>query len=116
MFYENPTIAYNQLNTAHDKVYGKTELAYPQTFVSYYLENGNHWKIDNITLGYNYKPENTKYLKSLRIYISGMNLFTFTKYKGIDPEVSRNPLYPGLDDRDKFPTTRTYTVGLNVKF
>ncbi len=115
MFYENsqPQILgnYNVLLSAFDKVYGKTRLANPQAYVSYYVENGDYWKIDNVTLGYNVNLKSSKYVKSLRLYASGLNLFTITGYKGIDPEVNRSGVAPGNDERDKFPTTRTFTFG-----
>ncbi len=118
MFYENsqPQILgnYNVLLSAFDKVYGKTRLTNSQAYVSYYVENGDYWKIDNITLGYNVKLKSNKYVKSLRIYASGLNMFTITGYKGIDPEVNRSGLAPGNDDRDKYPTTRTFTLGALV--
>jgi len=115
MFYENPTIGYNMLDAAFDKVYGKAVLSDVQRYVSYYVEDGDYWKIDNITLGYTF-PLKNKYINNLRIYTSGLNLFTFTGYKGIDPEVQQTGLSPGNDDRDKYPTTRTFTFGVNVTF
>ncbi|NCI46781.1 SusC/RagA family TonB-linked outer membrane protein [Sediminibacterium soli] len=115
MFYENsqPQILgnYNVLLSAFDKVYGKTRLTNSQAYVSYYIENGDYWKVDNITLGYNVNLKSTKYVKSLRLYASGLNMFTITGYKGIDPEVNRGGLAPGNDERDKYPTTRTFTLG-----
>lgn len=115
MFYENsqPQILgnYNVLKSAFDNVYNKTRLKNPQAYVSYYIENGDYWKIDNITLGYNVELKNKKYVKSLRVYASGLNMFTITGYKGIDPEVNRGGLAPGNDERDKYPTTRTFTLG-----
>lgn len=118
MFYENsqPQILgnYNVLLSAFDKVYGKTRLTNPQAYVSYYVENGDYWKVDNITLGYNVKLKSNKYVKSLRLYASGLNMFTITGYKGIDPEVNRSGLAPGNDERDKYPTTRTFTFGALV--
>ncbi|WP_439504283.1 SusC/RagA family TonB-linked outer membrane protein [Sediminibacterium sp.] len=118
MFYENsqPQILgnYNVLKSAFDNVYGKTRLKNPQAYVSYYVENGDYWKIDNITLGYNVNMKGNKYIKSLRLYASGLNMFTITGYKGIDPEVNRSGLAPGNDERDKFPTTRTFTLGALV--
>ena len=57
-----------------------------------------------------------KYVKNIRVYASTLNTFTITGYKGIDPEVNRIGLAPGTDDRDKYPTVRTFTVGLNVSF
>lgn len=118
MFYENsqPQILgnYNVLLSAFDKVYGKTRLTNSQAYVSHYIENGDYWKIDNITLGYNVNLKSNKYVKSLRIYASGLNMFTITGYKGIDPEVNRGGLAPGNDERDKYPTTRTFTLGALV--
>ena len=116
MFYENPTIGYNTLNSAFDKVYGKAVLKDVQRFVSYYVEDGDYWKIDNATLGYTFSLNNKNTIKNLRIYVSGMNLVTLTGYKGIDPEVSQTGLYPGNDERDKYPTTKTFTFGVNVTF
>ena len=115
MFYENsqPQILgnYNVLLSAFDKVYGKTRLTNSQAYVSHYVENGDYWKIDNITVGYNVNLKSNKYVKSLRLYASGLNMFTITGYKGIDPEVNRSGLAPGNDERDKYPTTRTFTLG-----
>ncbi|MDO7848481.1 TonB-dependent receptor [Hymenobacter sp. M29] len=119
MYYENTGITqYNRLRSAYEPVFGKAVLntAMPLEYNSYYVENGDYWKIDNITLGYNFKPEVVKYVKNLRVYVSTLNTFTITKYKGIDPEVNRLGLAPGVDDRDKFPTVRTFTAGLNVTF
>lgn len=116
MFYENPTIVYNRLASAFDKVYGKQILAVEQEYVSYYIEDGDYWKIDNVTLGYTIPIKNRKFLKMARVYMSGLNLLTISGYKGIDPEVNRSGLAPGIDDRDKYPTTRTFTLGLGITF
>jgi TonB-dependent starch-binding outer membrane protein SusC len=117
MFYENPkNYAYNMLETAFDKVYGKTVLNDDLNYVSYYIENGDYWKIDNATFGYTFNVSKIPAIKSARIYASGLNLVTITGYKGIDPEVNRVGLNPGDDERDKYPTTRTFTLGVNVTF
>ena len=113
MFYENPTISYNTLDSAYDPVYGKAVLNDVQRFVSYYIEDGDFLKIDNITIGYTLPKKSLKFAESFRIYASGLNLATFTGYKGIDPEVNRNGLSPGNDDRDKYPSTRTFSLGIN---
>ena len=133
MMFENPTQSqYNVLTTAYDKVFGKTQLKSPVEFNSYYIENGDYWKIDNITLGYDIRKTGTKYIQSARLYVSVLNALIITGYKGIDPEVSlRNGisyaqagvvqtptsgLDPGMDSPYKYPTTRTFTIGLNVTF
>ncbi|MCC4214198.1 TonB-dependent receptor [Leeuwenhoekiella sp. Mr9] len=116
MFYENPTIGYNVLDSAFDEVYGKAVLSDVQRFVSYYIENGDYWKIDNVTLGYTFNTEKSDVINRLRVFASGLNLLTITGYKGVDPEVNRDGLAPGNDDRDKYPTTRTLSLGVNLTF
>ena len=120
LYYENPVNkAYNVLKTAYDPVYGK-ELKNDLVYVSHYLEKGDYLKLDNITLGYTLPAKTIKGINNLRVYGSVLNLYTFTGYKGIDPEgVSYSGDFtfaPGIDHRDKYPSTRTYTLGLNVSF
>jgi TonB-linked SusC/RagA family outer membrane protein len=117
LFYENPKILqYNMLKSSFDNVYGKRRLDNDLALVSYYIEDGDHWKIDNITIGYTLPATKLKYVKTARVYVSGLNLVMLTGYKGIDPEVSRTGLDPGNDNRDKYPTTRTFTFGANFTF
>lgn len=133
MMYENPTFTqYNLLKSAFDPVFGKASLKSPQEFNSYYIEDGDYWKIDNITIGYNFQNIGKNFISSARIYVSSLNTLILTGYKGIDPEVSLAPpgtssqsgininsgvgLSPGIDQRDKYPTMRTFTMGLNVTF
>ena len=117
MFYENPTINYNMLASAFDKVYDKAVLNYNQTYVSYYLEQGDYAKLDNVTLTYNFDVKPYKFITAMRVYASANNLAVITKYKGLDPEIARdNVLSQGLDNRDKYPTTRGFTLGLNLTF
>lgn len=107
----------NRLKSVNDLVFGKHTLS-PEVepeFNSYYVEDGDYWKIDNITLGYSFGQVG-KYIKSLRIYGSVLNALTITGYKGIDPEVSTDGLTPGYDTRDRYPSVRSFTFGVNVKF
>lgn len=119
MYYENNSIAYNKLRSAADNVYGVRPLssAQSQTFVSYYLEDGDYLKMTNLTLGYNINVEKIKHLSNLRVYVSGENLFCITGYKGLDPELANSDYeYAGNDFRDKYPTIRSFTFGVNVTF
>jgi TonB-linked SusC/RagA family outer membrane protein len=119
MYYENTNITqYNRLRSAYEPVFGKAVLnnTLPLEYNSYYVENGDYWKIDNLVLGYNFQSNPIKYIKNIRVYVSTLNTITITKYKGLDPEVNRIGLAPGVDDRDKYPTVRTFTAGLNVTF
>lgn len=86
---------------------------------SWFVENGSYLRLQNVQLGYNV-PKNiceiTKLFSSLRIYVSGQNLLTFTKYSGIDPEIGSNsPLNMGYD-ATRYPTSRVITLGINANF
>jgi len=133
MMYENPKMMqYNVLSNAFDPIYGKAKLASPVEFNSYYVENGDYWKIDNITLGFNLNKTGIEYIKSVRLYASVLNALIITGYKGVDPEVSllnekssvqsgvvqtvTKGLDPGMDSQYRYPTTRTFSIGLNVTF
>ncbi|MBN1951961.1 MAG: SusC/RagA family TonB-linked outer membrane protein [Bacteroidales bacterium] len=119
MYYENTSIDYyNRLNTAYDPIFGKVMLSpdMPLQYNSYYIEDGDYVKIDNITLGYTITSADKKYFSSMRIYVSTLNTFTFTNYSGVDPEIPVAGLEPGNDARDKYPTTRSFTAGFNVSF
>lgn len=119
VFYENNAHAYNKLKSATDKIGGNRPLsgAQSQVVTSYYIENGDYFKLSTLTLGYTYTPKNKTYIQNARIYGSVYNVFTITKYKGMDPELgSDNFWYAGVDDRDKYPTVRSFTIGLNITF
>jgi len=136
-FYENNSIAYNRLKTAADlhpainpdgtpyidPETGKQKMvtlsqSMGQGFWSDHLENGDFLKLSNITLGYTFTPKGalSNFIKKARIYANATNLFCITGYTGIDPEVDNYFMAPGIDDRDKYPVTRNYTVGLSLNF
>jgi TonB-linked SusC/RagA family outer membrane protein len=118
-FYENNAHAYNKLKSANDAIGGIRPLsgAQSQVVTSWYIENGDYFKLSTLELGYTWTPKANKYIKSLRAYGTVYNVFTITKYKGMDPELgSDNFFYAGVDDRDKYPTVRTFTFGVNVTF
>ena len=80
-----------------------------------FLESGSYLRLDNATLGYTLRP-GTPYVKAIRLYLTGSNLFILTKYRGIDPEVNIGGLTPGIDNNNYYPKTRTFTVGVNASF
>jgi TonB-linked SusC/RagA family outer membrane protein len=92
---------------------------------SYFVENGNYLKIQNIQLGYTFS---NKWLKkvnmtSARLYVMGNNILTITHYSGLDPELGSQDQTSnggttnrGIDGPYKYPAARTYTVGLDVNF
>lgn len=82
-----------------------------------YLENGSYFKLSTLTLGYTFRNCFNGWLKDVRLYVSGNNLFTITKYTGRDPEINLGGLEPGHDTRsDHYPRTRQVLVGVNVNF
>ncbi len=117
MYYGNPgNTLYNQLLSANDKIFGKAALnpTVPVEYNSYYVENGDYWKIDNVKFGYNVKMPDNKHIRRAYVYVSTLNTFMLTKYKGMDPEVNQLGLTPGNDERHKYPSTRAYSLGVSL--
>jgi TonB-linked SusC/RagA family outer membrane protein len=98
---------------------------------SVYVENGSYLRLRNVTLGYTLPADLAKKmtLSRVRVYIAAQNLFTITKYSGLDPEIGQptgtdpnnnnsnanNPTASGVDV-GTYPSSRFYTIGLNVTF
>ena len=91
--------------------------AYRQgVFSDYYLENGSFIKLDNITLGYTHKFNNS-YISSLRVFATAENVFTITSYSGTDPDVNTSDVWnPGIDPAGFYPSVCNVMVGLNLTF
>ncbi|MES2647409.1 MAG: SusC/RagA family TonB-linked outer membrane protein [Bacteroidota bacterium] len=119
-FFENSTptniASYNVVTSK----YFNTALTSQPTFSSLYVEKGTFVKLDNATLGYDFDFKNDGAIKGLRAFVNGQNLFVITDYTGIDPEVrysyGGNILAPGVDARDTWVRTRSFTFGINLKF
>jgi len=76
-----------------------------------YIEDGSYLRVKSATLSWDF-PEKLiggKFFQNARLYVSGQNLFTFTKYTGFDPEVSTSGI-----DNNLYPVTRTFSIGLNI--
>jgi hypothetical protein len=115
VFYQTPgNNAQNWLESAFNEVDGQI-VRNREAYVSHMIEDGDYWKIESVTLGYRFDSL-IDGISNARFYVTGRNLATFTGYSGIDPEVDTAGLTPGVDDRFKYPTTRAYTVGLNLTF
>ncbi|SDL49182.1 iron complex outermembrane recepter protein [Catalinimonas alkaloidigena] len=121
-FYENPNLAssYNVVNTQ----YFNPDITDQQIFSSLFVENASFLEMDNATLGYQFNLEKKGWVKSLRAYLTGQNLFMITNYTGVDPEVryadgnadDANSLAPGVDRREIWVLTRSFTLGVNATF
>lgn len=92
-----------------------------QAISDIYIDDADYVRIQNLTIGYDFKRiwKNCPF-QQLRVYAAAQNLFTFTGYKGMDPENGRalndkEPWVTGVDVGN-YPQPRTYMVGVNVKF
>lgn len=120
-FYENANVAtsYNIVNTK----YFNPNVTDGAAYSSYDVEKASFIKLDNATLGYTFqigKSNKPGMISSLRAFVSGQNLFTITNYTGVDPEVRYsdfgNVLAPGIDRRETWVYTRSFTLGVNIGF
>ena len=87
-------------------------------FSDLYIQNGDFFRISNITLGYNFAPLiNKKWLSNCRLYFQVQNVATFTKYDGMDPEIGfgSQAWVSGIDN-GFYPRSRTYLFGVNLAF
>ena len=86
---------------------------------SWAVEDGSYLKLSNVTLGYTLPSKLVQKvgINKLRAYVTGTNLYTFTKYTGLDPEVSTMSSYltPGVDF-GAYPRSRSVVFGVNVTF
>ena len=92
-----------------------------QSISDLYIEDAGYFRLQNLTLGYDFnKIWKRSPFQQLRLYVAAQNLFTITKYKGMDPENGmalngNEPWVTGVDVGN-YPQPRTYMVGVNIKF
>lgn len=87
---------------------------------TWYVEDGSFLRVKNLQVGYNFSKRICQKIgiSECRVYIGGQNLYTFTRYSGLDPELadlSGNPLNSGIDFA-KYPQARTILGGVSIKF
>jgi TonB-linked SusC/RagA family outer membrane protein len=86
----------------------------------YFYEDASFWRLRNVSVGLDFaKVFKLKTFQRLQLVLSGRNLVTFTKYTGMDPEVSSGTANSSFDrgvDHNSIPNTKAYTIGLNVGF
>ena len=105
----------NVFRTAYTR--DKDVREYGGVVTSYFLEHGDFMKLQNVSLGYTLNPKNTDIIRSLRIFLTATDLYTFTGYTGTDPALlSTNGLTPGVDNGVGYPETRVVTLGATVTF
>lgn len=87
----------------------ETNFENSQYFSDYYMENGSFLKLDNLSVGYNFNNLAKDKIK-MRLYATVQNLFTITKYSGLDPEV-----FSGIDN-NTYPRPRTFLFGISLTY
>ncbi|MEX2401088.1 MAG: SusC/RagA family TonB-linked outer membrane protein [Rhodothermales bacterium] len=126
LFYSVPKqiTSYNVLTSAFDL----TDLKDDPRWSSYYVEDADFVRIQNATLGYTIPVSSTSAISRLRVYVSGNNLYTFTGYSGVNPQVryedtnlgqseqgsSGGSLAPGIERRIEWFTARSISIGLSL--
>ena len=84
---------------------------------SYFLESGDYFKLDNVTLGYTFTPKKRDLVESLRVYLAAKNLFTLTGYEGNDPSiVTSTGITPGIDSNSAYPQATQVSLGVTLRF
>ena len=84
---------------------------------SYFLEDGDYLKLDNVTVGYNFTPKKREIVESLRVYLTAKNLFTLTGYEGNDPSiVTSTGITPGIDTNSAYPQATQLSLGVTLRF
>lgn len=83
---------------------------------NYYLESGDFFRVNNITLGYTLPSENLGFFSKLRIYASAKNPIMLKKFSGYTPELTGNPLETAGIELNAYPTLRSFFIGINTSF
>ena len=116
-YYGTRNFTGNRLQKAYGKNFQISGNSNP-VVCDYFLEKGDYLKLDMVTLGYTFDLSKCRFLDRVRLYGTVKNVFTLTKFSGIDPSNYQvNGLTPGAQgSRDYFPSTRQFILGMTVDF
>jgi iron complex outermembrane receptor protein len=105
--------------------FAKSGITESPVFSDYWIEKGDFFRLQSLTLGYTV-PVKNEWFSKIRLYVTGENLFVLTHYTGLDPEVNIDGLKsPGIDksigssdngDNYFYPRPRTFSFGINLTF
>ncbi len=95
-----------------------TKNIYDQTISDYWLEKGDYVNIDYLSIGYKFNVSKINWVKTLTLRASVNNLYTFTNYSGLSPMINSSVVNDnlGVDNKNFYPLSRTYSISLNVNF
>ncbi|OJV83163.1 MAG: SusC/RagA family TonB-linked outer membrane protein [Bacteroidia bacterium 44-10] len=119
--YNGTSLSYMNMNTfpTYNVLPNAPEMRiFDSTVTDYWLEKGDYLHIEYVTLGYNFNVDNYNWVNSIRLTASVNNLHTFTNYSGLSPMINSTTVNGslGLDDKQFYPLSRTYSIGLNINF
>ncbi|CAM1344967.1 SusC/RagA family TonB-linked outer membrane protein [Tenacibaculum amylolyticum] len=105
-------------DTSNEIPRASTNAANNQLFSSFYVEDGSFLRIQNVQIGYTLDGSQIKDsgFTSVRIYLSANNLYTFTKYRGYDPDISNASAIGAGVDLGQYPQARMFITGIKVSF
>lgn len=121
LFYESAeSFIVSNYNVVTTKYYTPETRITPAS--SLHIEDADFIRLEYIALGYQFKQKTGSTFSKIRVYLTGQHLLTLSRYTGMDPEV-RYPdtaagtrLYPGIERRTLYPTTSTFTLGIQTEF
>ncbi len=116
-YYGTRNFTGNMLKKAYAKNFYISPDANP-VVCDYFLERGDYFKLDTISFGYTFTPKECRFLDRIRLYGTVKDVFTLTKFSGIDPSTYQvNGLTPGAQgSRTYYPSTRQFILGLQIDF
>ena len=122
-FFYKAKIAKNVNTTSEAIQYPNESINNPAGISTRYLKNGAYLRLNNLVLGYTFNTNRlgiNKWVSSLRLSVTGQNLFVITKYDGYDPEVNTDRAIDGIFsygiDYLSYPKARSVIFGLNLSF
>ena len=102
---------------AYPKASTKANFSTSQEYSNYYIEDGSYFRLKNLQIGYTFdRAVIGNLFSNLRIYIQGTNLFTLTKYSGLDPELYQPSETVFGVDQGNLPASKQFIVGVNLGF
>ena len=105
-------------NGSVPKASNKSNFSTNTQSTSYYIEDGSFMRLKNLQIGYTL-PQNVIQkvgLSTAKVYVQGLNLFTLTKYSGLDPDLNNGADINFGVDQGAYPLVKTFTLGLNLGF
>ena len=113
-YYGTKSFVGNVLKKAYEK---NDKITANPAVTDYFLERGDYLKLDMLTLGYTLDTK-CKYLNRVRVYGTAKNVFTITKFSGVDPSTYQvNGLTPGATgSRTYYPSSRQFILGVQLDF